>query len=110
MTERTLIERLARHFAANDPESWPQHADEAASVLAMLKEPDDAMRAAGDGQVWRAMIDAALRERWQVVPSGGADPSHHGTDEEGEMPLARSAVGHDRADWVHIHPDKEGTS
>ena len=48
MEHRPLIERLARHLAAT-PDDWPAHVEDAASILAIVKQPDDAMRAAGVG-------------------------------------------------------------
>ncbi|MES2173591.1 MAG: hypothetical protein V4523_06530 [Pseudomonadota bacterium] len=107
MEDRSLIERLARHLAAADPDAWPTRVEDAASILALIKEPDTAMRDAGDGDTWRAMIDAALRDRWSVShsPIHGDGPA--GSDEEGEISLPSDAVGHDRADWVHLHQGKK---
>ena len=65
MENRPLIERLARHLAADEPDAWPARVEDAASILAILKEPDAAMREAGDMAAWGAMIDAARRR----VPS-----------------------------------------
>ena len=48
MEERSLIERLARHLAADRPDQWAARADDAATILAILKDPDPAMREAGD--------------------------------------------------------------
>lgn len=102
MEQRTLIERLARHLAAGAPDQWPDRVEDAASLLAILKEPDAAMREAGDPEAWRAMIDAALRERWDVAPaSGGDDATPGGFDEEGEIRLSRDAVTDGQANWVH---------
>jgi hypothetical protein len=102
MEERSLIEKLARHLAAGEPEAWPTKVEAAASILAIMKEPDSAMRAAGDQNAWERMIDAALRERWQVPQPGADSGSPGGSDEEGDMRLTRDAIGHDRADWVHL--------
>ncbi|BBF71091.1 hypothetical protein [Sphingomonas bisphenolicum] len=114
MENRTLIERLARHLAAAHPDDWSSRIEDAASILAMLKEPDAAMRAAGDTGIWSAMIDAALRERWAIAQAttdpAAADPvDSGGSDEEGEIRLTSDAVGHDRADWVHLHHGQEKT-
>jgi hypothetical protein len=106
MEERSLIERLARHLAADRPDQWAARADDAATILAILKDPDPAMREVGDGSAWRAMIDAALRQRWQVTSAPASDQPEGGADEEGEMPLPEHAATHDRASWVHLHPDK----
>lgn len=108
MEDRTLIERLARHLAAGDPAAWHAQIEDAASILAILKEPDAAMRDAGDSNTWSAMIDAALRERWTVAQPAGAPHASGGSDEEGEISLTSDAVGHDRADWVHLHQRGKG--
>lgn len=107
MTERSLIERLARHLAADAPEQWPDRVDAASSILAIVKDSDAAMRAVGDQGVWERMIDAALRERW-TVPQSAAEPgAPGGADEEGDMRLSPDAISHDRADWVHIRKGQE---
>jgi hypothetical protein len=110
MENRPLIERLARHLAADQPENWPARLEDAASILAILKEPDAAMREAGDGSAWAAMIDAALRERWSLEQTASETEPPLGTDEEGDMRLTPDAVSHDRADWVHVHNEKETRS
>ncbi|MFC3441928.1 hypothetical protein ACFOKF_12190 [Sphingobium rhizovicinum] len=109
MEDRSLLERLARHLAASTPDRWPDHVANAASILALIKEPDSAMRAAGDATHWGLMIDAALRERW-TLPHSSEDVSNDGADEEGEIRLTPQAVGHDRADWVHLHHGEEKPS
>lgn len=110
MEHRTLIERLARHLAAGEPDDWKARLEDAASILAVIKEPDAAMREAGDESGWCAMIDAALRERWDVAPpaSGCAHPPA-GADEEGEISLPADTADQGRASWVHL-PDKQETS
>lgn len=102
MEERSLIEKLARHLSAGEPEAWPGKVEAAASILAIMKEPDAAMRAVGDHDAWERMIDAALRERWQVPQPGAGGDVPGGADEEGDMRLTQDAIGHDRADWVHL--------
>ena len=110
MEDRALIERLARHLAAAQPDDWPARVEDAASILALIKEPDAAMRAVGDAGTWAAMIDAALRERWSL-PQPDAQPDEAGgADEEGEIRLTADAVRHDRADWVHLHHGQENKS
>lgn len=110
MEERSVIERLARHLAADDPADWQSRVDGARSILAMLKEPDAAMREAGDESAWRAMINAALRERWSVAAGNAEDGPRPGTDEEGEFSLHRHGVTDNRAEWVHIHDSQEKSS
>lgn len=102
MEQRTVIERLARHLAGAQSDDWPARVEDAASILAILKEPDAAMREAGDPNAWAAMIDAALRARYAMAqPSAAAEPSP-GSDEEGEIRLSPAAIGSDHADWVHV--------
>ena len=110
MEERTLIERLARHLAAGDPDRWQDRVEDAASLLAILKSPDGTMREAGDERIWEAMIDAALRERWSVASTAGSGESLAGTDEEGEIALPPDGVSGNRADWVHLHDNREKKS
>ncbi|MAN12991.1 MAG: hypothetical protein VX205_08490 [Pseudomonadota bacterium] len=110
MENRPLIERLARHLAADEPDAWPARVEDAASILAILKEPDAAMREAGDMAAWGAMIDAALRERWSLAQPPAAGEAPGGTDEEGDMRLTPDSVGHDRADWIHLHNKQEKPS
>ncbi|WP_311267267.1 hypothetical protein [Sphingobium sp. WCS2017Hpa-17] len=107
MEDRSLIERLARHLAASQPDQWPARVEDAASILALIKEPDAAMRAAGDAGAWGLMIDVALRERWSLPHASAPEDESGGSDEEGEIRLTAEAVGHDRADWVHLHHGQE---
>lgn len=107
MEQRTLLERLARHLAANDPDRWREQVEDAASLLALIKNPDDTMREAGDERVWQAMIDAALRERWSLAPGPSSADPPAGTDEEGEIPLPPDAVSGNHAGWVHLHETQE---
>jgi len=107
MEERTLIERLARHLAADEPAQWQSRAADAASILAILKEPDAAMREAGDESVWRAMVNAALRQRWSAAPGSNGDEPRPGTDEEGEFSLQPHGVTGNHAEWVHVRDAQE---
>lgn len=108
---RSLIERLARHLATRLDVDWPICVQDAASILAILKDPDAAMSAAGDAAIWRAMIDAALTERWTIgAPlSTTSTPLPAGSDEEGEIALSPEQVdrsARDHAAWVHVHDSK----
>lgn len=105
MEQRTLIERLARHLAAGAVHNWPYWLEDAANILAMMKEPDAAMRDAGDTATWQAMVDAALRARWSIFPPDmtGADEGAGGTDEEGEVRLPPGAIDGDGANWVQLN-------
>ena len=71
-----LIERIARVLAgralsinANGSEGsaaghvdrcWPEHREDALSILRELREPDAAMAKAGDTEIWQKMVHAAL--------------------------------------------------
>jgi hypothetical protein len=105
MEEHSLIERLARHLAAREPGPWQDRVEEAASLIAILKTPDDAMCKAGDQRIWEEMIDAALRQRWSLAPAAGEAPG--GSDEEGDMILPPEGVSSNRADWIHLHDERE---
>lgn len=104
MAMQTIIERLA-HYLANRsglPASDAAVIDEAASILALIKDPDPAMEAVGDGDLWRRMVDAALIERWDTPGAlaqayAAPDP---GSDEEGDVSVSRREE--DAASWVNI--------
>ncbi|MCB4861807.1 hypothetical protein K7W03_19630 [Sphingobium sp. PNB] len=110
MEQRILLERLARHLAARNPDlgpdRWQEQVETAAGLLAIIKDPNDAMRQAGDERVWQAMIDAALRQRWAVASAPSVEPPG-GTDEEGDIPLTPDTVSGNRAEWVHLHQTQE---
>lgn len=109
--DKSLIERLARHLGTREPAGWPAFIEDAASVLALIKEPDAAMRAVGDEATWRRMIDAALTERWsldEAIGRAAPGPSPDGTDEEGDIVLHADDPGtHNQAAWVHINSNRE---
>ena len=78
MTEsnRPLVERVARVLAhssnaeGSDPSAgekvdlvWPEHINQALAVLHTMREPDEAMAAAGDAVTWRTMVEAAIAQR-----------------------------------------------
>ena len=78
-SNRPLVERIARVLAGaahssnaegSDPSAavkidlvWRQHVNQALAVLHTMREPDEDMTAAGDPEVWRKMVEAALGER-----------------------------------------------
>jgi hypothetical protein len=82
-SNRPLVERIARVLAGtalssnaegSDPSAgekvdlaWPQHINQAQAVLHTMREPDEAMAAAGDLDVWKRMVEAAIAQR--VDPS-----------------------------------------
>jgi hypothetical protein len=100
-----LIERLA-HFLANaapvGASDRPALVERASAILAVRKDPDADMTAAGNGNIWRTMVDAALIAKWQIA--GMLESNDHtpkGTDEEGDIALGRDAVAKsDGASWV----------
>jgi hypothetical protein len=79
VSERPVVERIARVLAGaalssnaegSDPSAgdkidlaWREHVNQALAVLHTLREPDEAMAAAGDVEVWRNMVEAAIGER-----------------------------------------------
>ena len=76
VSEQPLVERIARVLAGaahssnaegSDPSAgekidlvWREHLNQALAVLHTMREPDEAMAAAGDAQTWRNMVEAAL--------------------------------------------------
>lgn len=74
-----LVERVARVLAGaahssnadgSDPSAgdkvdlvWPEHLNQALAVLHTMREPDEAMSAAGDAEIWRNMVEAAIAQR-----------------------------------------------
>jgi hypothetical protein len=78
-SNRPLVERVARVLAGaahssnaegSDPSAgdkvdlvWPEHINQAMAVLHTMREPDEAMAAAGDEDTWRAMVEAAIAQR-----------------------------------------------
>ena len=78
-SNRPLVERVARVLAAaahssnaegSDPSAadkidqvWPEHINQALAVLHTMREPDEAMAAAGDEETWARMVDAAIAQR-----------------------------------------------
>ena len=78
ISEQSLAERIARVLAGaahssnaegSDPSAgdkidlvWREHLDEALAVLHTMREPDEAMAAAGDPEAWHRMVEAAIEE------------------------------------------------
>ena len=78
VSEQPLVERVARVLAGaahssnaegSDPSAgekidlvWREHVNEALAVLHTMREPDEQMAAAGDPDVWRKMVEAAIHE------------------------------------------------
>ena len=79
VSEKSAVERVARVLAGaalssnaegSDPSAgekidlaWREHVNQALAVLHTLREPDEDMAAAGDTEVWRKMVEAAIAER-----------------------------------------------
>jgi len=78
-SNRPLVERIARVLAGaahssnaegSDPSAgekvdqvWREHVNQALAVLHTMREPDEAMAAAGDVETWRSMVEAALDQK-----------------------------------------------
>lgn len=78
VSSTNVIERIARVIAgrvasinadggdasAGDrvDETWRDYRDDALSILRTLREPDPAMAEAGEVDIWKRMIEAALTE------------------------------------------------
>lgn len=76
VSNTSIVERIARVIAGrvasinaegDDPSAghkvdttWPDYAEDARSILRTLREPDPAMAAAGDPDMWERMVLAAL--------------------------------------------------
>jgi hypothetical protein len=79
VSEQPLVERVARVLAGaahssnaegSDPSAgekidkvWREHVNQALAVLHTMREPDEEMASAGDPDVWRKMVEAAIAER-----------------------------------------------
>ena len=79
VSEQPLVERVARVLAGaahssnaevSDPSAgdkidlvWKEHVNQALAVLHTMREPDEAMAAAGDAETWRTMVEAAIAQR-----------------------------------------------
>jgi len=77
-SNRPLVERIARvltgaalssNAEGSDPSAgdkvdhvWHEHVNQALAVLHTMREPDEAMAAAGDADTWRNMVEAALAQ------------------------------------------------
>jgi hypothetical protein len=78
-SNRPLVERIARVLAgaklssnaegsngSAGPEvdrSWRDHMNQALAVLHTMREPDEAMAAVGNVDMWRNMVEAAIAQR-----------------------------------------------
>lgn len=78
-SNRPLVERIARVLAGAElssnaegsngsagPEvdrTWRDHINQALAVLHTAREPDEAMAAVGNTDMWRNMVEAAIAQR-----------------------------------------------
>jgi len=78
-SNRPLVERVARVLAGaalssnaegSDPSAgekvdlaWREHVNQEEAVLHTMREPDEAMAAVGDIDMWRNMVEAAIAQR-----------------------------------------------
>lgn len=85
VSEQPLVERIARVLAGaahssnaegSDPSAgdkvdlvWREHVNQALAVLHTMREPDEAMAAAGDAEIWRRMAEAAIASAEQSAPA-----------------------------------------
>ena len=79
VSEKSAVERVARVLAGaalssnaegSDPSAgdkidlvWREHVNQALAVLHTMREADEDMAAAGDADVWRKMVEAAIAEK-----------------------------------------------
>lgn len=79
VSEKPLVERVARVLAASElsdnaeggdahaaPEvdnHWRDHVNEALAVLHTMREPDEAMAAIGDAEMWARMVETAIAHK-----------------------------------------------
>ena len=79
VSEQPLVERIARVLAGaalssnaegSDPSAggkidlaWREHVNQALAVLHTMREPDEAMAAAGDAGIWHNMVEAAIAQK-----------------------------------------------
>lgn len=78
VSNTSLVERIARVLAGRDlsanaegedrsasaevDAAWHDYREDALSVIRTLREPDPAMAAAGNVEIWERMIEATLAE------------------------------------------------
>ena len=86
VSEQPLVERIARVLAGaahssnaegSDPSAgdkvdlvWREHVDQALAVLHTMREPDERMAAAGDAEIWAAMVETAIASAEQGAAAG----------------------------------------
>jgi len=79
VSEKSAVERVARVLAGaalssnaegSDPSAgekvdlvWREHVNQALAVLHTMREADEDMAAAGDPDMWRKMVEAAIAEK-----------------------------------------------
>ncbi len=91
VSETLALERIARVLAGWQASSnaegaspsagpdvdrnWTEQLDPALAILKTLREPDKAMAAAGDADLWSRMVDAAIAARARVDLPGEDFPT-----------------------------------
>lgn len=76
VSKRSLVERIARvlagaelsnnaegsdsHAGPDVDDQWRDHVNRALAVLHTMREPDEAMAAAGDTETWANMVETAI--------------------------------------------------
>ena len=96
VSKSPLVERIARVLAGaafssnaegSDPSAgeevdlaWREHVNQALAVLHTLREPDEAMAAAGDADVWRNMVEAAIAQNGRLSPRDSKGRGKEGAD------------------------------
>jgi hypothetical protein len=51
------------HAAEEVDRTWREHLNQAQAVLHTMREPDEAMAAAGNVDTWRNMVEAAIAQK-----------------------------------------------
>lgn len=83
VSSTSIVERIARVIAGQQLSAnadggetsaalsvdmeWQAHIDDAYAILRTLREPDQAMAAAGDAAIWERMVIAALEASFDPV-------------------------------------------
>ena len=86
VSEQPLVERIARVLAGaahssnaegSDPSAahkidlvWREHVNQALAVLHTMREPDEAMAAAGDSDTWTRMVETAIASAEEKASAG----------------------------------------
>jgi len=93
VSETPLVERIARvlagrrlsgnadglehHASASVDMEWKERVADAHAILRTMREPDASMADAGDAEVWRAMVTAAIDSLPDHDPGNPLAPPIH---------------------------------